>query len=79
MAFFFYRGLYRSGNGDLANAVLTRTEAADVRTYSHVLLSLKATIAPEAWTVSSKPNTSFSHPWGGRWRRSGAPAGRWCP
>lgn len=79
MAFFFYRGLYRSGNGDLANAVLTRTEAADVRTYSHVLLSLKATIAPEAWTVSSKPNTTFSHPWGGRWRRSGAPAGRWCP
>ena len=63
MAYFFYKGLYASGNGDVANTVLQRT-VKDERTYASVLTSLGATIAPEAWSPSMKGNMSFSHPWG---------------
>ncbi|MFT8592516.1 MAG: hypothetical protein ABF747_02745 [Bifidobacterium sp.] len=63
-AYFFYQGLYDSGNGDLANGILESTESNDPRTYDSVINKLHATITPEAWSTGSKPNMTFSHPWG---------------
>ncbi|WP_176760764.1 family 78 glycoside hydrolase catalytic domain, partial [Actinomyces ruminicola] len=63
MAYFLYRGLYRSGNGEVAISLLTKTNT-DTRTYNAVLSTLGATISPEAWSPSTKPNMTYSHPWG---------------
>ncbi|GAA6123670.1 hypothetical protein BPY_17780 [Bifidobacterium psychraerophilum] len=63
-AYFFYSGLYLSGNGDKASTILGRNDENDDRTYFSVINKLGATISPEAWTTSSKSNMTFSHPWG---------------
>jgi hypothetical protein len=62
-AYFFYKGLYDTGNGNLATQILQRT-VSDTRTYNSVLTTLGATIAPEAWSTASKSNMTFSHVWG---------------
>ena len=36
----------------------------DHKSFAAILDSLKATIAPEAWSNAYKPNLTLSHPWG---------------
>lgn len=62
-AYFLYMGLYRTGNGQLAQRLLT-DDSGDTRSYLTVIKELGATIAPEAWNPQLKPNMTFSHPWG---------------
>lgn len=76
--YFLLMGLYRSGHGDMANSLLLDEEdAPGHRTYAYMLRRavgegpspfdgrpIGATLTTEAWCVSSKPNMTFSHPWG---------------
>ncbi|WP_368259459.1 family 78 glycoside hydrolase catalytic domain [Enterococcus sp. 2201sp1_2201st1_C11_2201SCRN_220225] len=64
MAYFFYKGLYDTGHGAIATQLLEQRNNKEIRSYFSVLNNLDATIAPEAWSVSSKPNMTFSHVWG---------------
>ena len=64
-AYFLLRGLYESGHGDVANALLLDpTVEEGKRTWAYMLYELDATITTEAWGPAYKNNMTFSHPWG---------------
>ena len=64
-AYFLLKGLYESGNGDLANRLLLDGNTSpDARTWAKMLYVLGATITTEAWGEGNKGNMTFSHPWG---------------
>ncbi|MCI1858812.1 MAG: glycoside hydrolase family 78 protein [Sporolactobacillus sp.] len=64
-AYFILRGLFNGNAGDRALRLLLNPDAAkDAKTFAAVLDTLKATIAPEAWSNKHKPNLTLSHPWG---------------
>ncbi|MFD1124764.1 family 78 glycoside hydrolase catalytic domain [Lentilactobacillus raoultii] len=60
-AYFVLKGLYEGNNSDQAVKLLNSN---GLRSWGHVLNDLHATITPEAWDPSLKPNMTFSHPWG---------------
>lgn len=63
--YFILKGLYNSGNGDLAESLMTiPTVGTNVKTFASVLDDLNCTITPEAWGIQWKSNMTFSHPWG---------------
>ncbi len=63
--YFILKGLYNSGHGDKAEALMTiPTVGTNVKTFASVLDDLKCTITPEAWGIQWKSNMTFSHPWG---------------
>lgn len=65
VTYFILNGLYQSGNGDLAERLLTNPKTGDgVKTYANLLDNLNCTITPEAWGPTYKSNMTFSHPWG---------------
>ena len=53
-------GLYRAGCGSDANALIGAKKG--LRTW-HNMLSQGAGATMEAWDISLKPNTTYSHPW----------------
>ncbi len=64
-AYFLLKGLYDSGNGDVANTLLLDKDTSDgARTWAKMIYTLGATITAEAWGPSNKNNMTFSHPWG---------------
>ena len=63
-SYFILRGLYNADGGDHASALLTNTDTTTTKTFAYILDVLKATISPEAWDNSNKPNLTLSHPWG---------------
>lgn len=60
-AYFVLNGLYNGNDGKQAMNLLNST---GIRSWSNVMNNLHATITPEAWDPSLKPNMTFSHPWG---------------
>lgn len=63
-AFFLLEGLYDAGAGDYATELMLREDASE-RTRSWAsMLGNGATITTEAWNAVTKPNMTFSHPWG---------------
>ena len=76
--YFLLMGLYRSGHGDMANSLLAdEDDTSGHRTYAYMLRRavgeapspfdgrpIGATLTTEAWCTRSKPNMTFSHPWG---------------
>ena len=64
-SFFLLKGLYDSGNGHVANALLLDDDTSEgARTWAYMLYELGATITSEAWNPTTKGNMTFSHPWG---------------
>lgn len=63
--YFMLKGLIDSGHADEAVRLLTNPDdRKDQKTFAAILNTLKATIAPEAWSNHYKPNMTMSHPWG---------------
>ncbi|EHO51237.1 family 78 glycoside hydrolase catalytic domain [Lentilactobacillus kisonensis] len=63
--YFMLKGLIDSGHADDAVELLTNPDdRKDQKTFAAILNTLKATIAPEAWSNHYKPNMTLSHPWG---------------
>lgn len=63
--YFMLKGLIDAGHADDAIALLTNPDdRKDQKTFAAILNTLKATIAPEAWSNHYKPNMTLSHPWG---------------
>ncbi|WP_283680285.1 family 78 glycoside hydrolase catalytic domain [Lentilactobacillus sp. Marseille-Q4993] len=63
--YFMLKGLVDSGNADKAVQLLANDDKTkDAKTFAAILDTLKATIAPEAWSNFYKPNLTLSHPWG---------------
>ncbi|MCH4170239.1 MAG: family 78 glycoside hydrolase catalytic domain [Lactobacillus sp.] len=60
-AYFLLDGLYNVDAGQTAMKLMTST---GTRSWDHVINELGATISTEAWDPKSKPNMTFSHPWG---------------
>lgn len=60
-AYFVLAGLY---NGNDSNQAAKLLDSNGLRSWSHIMNNLHATITPEAWDPSLKPNMTFSHPWG---------------
>ncbi len=64
-AFFLLSGLYRSGNGSLANTLLLSEDVSEgAHTWAAMLRTVGATITTEAWHPTGKPNMTHAHPWG---------------
>jgi hypothetical protein len=64
-SYFLLKGLYESGNGDVANMLLLDPNTdEDARTWAKMMYTLGATITAEAWGEKNKTNMTFSHPWG---------------
>jgi len=64
-SFFLLKGLYDSGNGDVANKLmLNEDDSEGVRTWAYMLYTLGATITAEGWNSKIKTNMTMSHPWG---------------
>jgi len=64
-AFFLLKGLYESGNGDIANTLLLDPDTSQgARTWAYMLYSMNATVTTEAWNSVNKSNMTLSHPWG---------------
>lgn len=64
-AYFLLKGLYESGNGDVANQFLLDGDTSpDARTWAKMIYTLGATVTTEAWGERNKGNMTFSHPWG---------------
>ncbi|MBQ7320437.1 MAG: family 78 glycoside hydrolase catalytic domain [Clostridia bacterium] len=64
-SYFLLKGLYDSGNGDVANMLLLDDNTDDdARTWAKMMYTLGATITAEAWGEKNKTNMTFSHPWG---------------
>lgn len=62
--FFLLDGLYKSGNGDKANAMLLNDAVTEnSKTYSYMMNILNATLTTEAWNETIKDNMTLSHPW----------------
>lgn len=63
-AYFLLDGLYRSGNGHIANKLLLNNDRTiGAHSWAYILYELGATIYPEAWGESCKDNMTLSHPW----------------
>ncbi len=63
--YFILKGLYNSGHGDKAEALMTiPTVGTNLKTFATLLDDLQCTITPEAWGIQWKSNMTFSHPWG---------------
>ncbi|GHP14068.1 hypothetical protein YK48G_14930 [Lentilactobacillus fungorum] len=63
--YFMLKGLINSGHADEAVKLLINPDdRQDQKTFAAILNTLKATIAPEAWSNHYKPNMTMSHPWG---------------
>ncbi|TLF41741.1 alpha-L-rhamnosidase [Lacticaseibacillus zeae] len=63
--YFMLKGLFESGHAADAITLLTDpNDQKDHKSFAAILDSLKATIAPEAWSNHYKPNLTLSHPWG---------------
>lgn len=63
--YFMLKGLIDSGHAADAVRLLTNPDdRKDQKTFAAILNTLKATIAPEAWSNHYKPNMTMSHPWG---------------
>ena len=58
---FLLEALYRAGQSSAAMALMT---SRNLSSWLHMIDSLHATIATEAWDPSLKPNMTFSHAWG---------------
>ena len=58
---FLLEALYRAGQSSAAMALMT---GRNLFSWLHMIDSLHATIATEAWDPSLKPNMTFSHAWG---------------
>ncbi len=64
-SFFLLDGLYRTGQGKIANRLLLDPDTSDgARTWAYMLHRLGATVTSEAWNETNKPNMTLSHPWG---------------
>ncbi len=64
-AYFLLMGLYDSGHGDVANALLLDPDTSEgARTWAYMRYVMNATITTEAWNPVNKPNMTLSHPWG---------------
>lgn len=64
-SFFLLKGLYDSGNGDVANKLLLNGDTSEgARTWAYMLYTLDATITSEGWNSIIKDNMTLSHPWG---------------
>ena len=64
-SFFLLKGLYDSGNGHVANALLLDEDISEgARTWAYMLYVQEATITAEAWNSTTKGNMTMSHPWG---------------
>jgi hypothetical protein len=64
-SYFLLKGLYESGNGDVANMLLLDPNTDEnARTWAKMIYTLGATITAEAWGEKNKTNMTFSHPWG---------------
>ncbi|MDR1210465.1 MAG: hypothetical protein LBK41_09185 [Clostridiales bacterium] len=74
-SFFVLRGLFGSGNSDAGMRFLANTDdstsssSSDGHTtthhnFYHMLHSLGATLATEAWDTACKSNMTYSHAWG---------------
>lgn len=63
--YFILRGLIDHGYGALAEQLLNNPDdQAGAKTFAAILHRLQATITPEAWSNTHKPNLTMSHPWG---------------
>lgn len=63
--YFILKGLINGGHAEKALQLLTNPDdTKDKKTFAAILNTLKATIAPEAWSNYYKPNLTLSHPWG---------------
>ena len=63
--YFMLKGLFEAGHAADAITLLTDPDNhKDHKSFAAILDSLKATIAPEAWSNAYKPNLTLSHPWG---------------
>lgn len=64
-AYFLLMGLYDTGHGDVANALLLDSDVSEgARTWAYMRYVMNATITTEAWNPVNKPNMTLSHPWG---------------
>ncbi len=64
-SFFLLKGLYDSGNGHVANALLLDEDTSEgAHTWAYMLYIMGATITTEAWNSQTKNNMTLSHPWG---------------
>lgn len=64
-AYFLLMGLYDSGHGDVANALLLDPDTSEgARTWAYMRYVMNATVTTEAWNPVNKPNMTLSHPWG---------------
>ena len=64
-SFFLLKGLYDSGNGDVANMLLLNEDVSEgARTWAYMLYTLNATVTAEAWNSTIKNNMTMSHAWG---------------
>ncbi|WP_341854007.1 alpha-L-rhamnosidase C-terminal domain-containing protein [Brachybacterium sp. GPGPB12] len=58
---FLLDALFTLGRAEEAHALMT---ASGQRSWLHLIDDLAATIVPEAWDPSLKPNMTWSHAWG---------------
>jgi len=64
-SYFLLKGLYESGNGNVANALMLDENAEEgARTWAYMMYTLGATITSEAWNSKIKSNMTLSHAWG---------------
>lgn len=63
-SYFVLEGLYKSGNGDIANSILLNSDLSTTRSWAYMINVLNATLTAEAWSESNKDNMTLSHPWG---------------
>jgi hypothetical protein len=64
-SYFLLKGLYESGNGDVANALMLDENTEEgARTWAYMMYVMNATITTEAWNSTIKNNMTLSHAWG---------------
>ncbi len=64
-SYFLLKGLYESGNGDVANALMLDENVEEgARTWAYMMYMMDATITTEAWNSTIKNNMTLSHAWG---------------
>lgn len=64
-SYFLLKGLYESGNGDVANALMLDENTEEgARTWAYMMYVMNATITTEAWNSAIKNNMTLSHAWG---------------
>jgi hypothetical protein len=64
-AFFLLKGLYDTGNGNVANKLLLDDDTSKgAHTWAYMLYRMNATLTTESWNSTVKSNMTLSHPWG---------------